>query len=61
MIGYKPSNYYHVNDNFNKVSEEPKIQIYGRAPINLDPFRLQKTKINYLKLNIPPNSLNKNR
>lgn len=49
MIGYKPSNYYHVNDNFNKVSEEPKIQIYGRAPINLDPFRLQKTKINYLK------------
>lgn len=30
---------------------EPRIQIYGRhtSPINLDPFRLQKTRVEYLK------------
>ena len=38
-------------DNRSNSSSEPRIQIYGRhtSPINLDPYRIQKTRVEYLK------------
>lgn len=47
---YKPNDYYHVNDNKSKGSDEPKLQIYGRGKaIDLDLYRLHKSRLGYLR------------
>ena len=49
-LAYKPSDYYHVTDNKSKGSDEPKLQIYGRGKaIDLDLYRLHKSRLGYLR------------